>query len=386
MKFSCSFSSTLVGIALFMTSQLVQAKLTCSAAESAIPANFTMALQGGVISVPRDMLVGARIFVQRFNPAAAGISYECKTTESRPDANSRFKVEIEGNPLAFFGEPSQYVGKVYPTNIPGIGVAWHGGQGGVNGVGKAEEFAPPILPGCTAFKEFKLESGSCRTARLGFLAPSISLLKTGPVAAGTIDSSKLGALVMSVTVGDSDLLPVARLKLSGSINIVSGTCKTSSVNVDMGKQNISTLIGIGSATPQVNFTIALTDCPAFAGFYPDSGVAAPISSEQELNNGIISKGIRKDNTLTVRVDPVATPIDAANGVLSIETGAGMATGIGVQLRGPAGEPLALSQSLAVTGTLAKSINITLGARYLQTTKTVTPGKANAVATYTIIYQ
>lgn len=389
MKFISSFGSILAGLVLCMTAQLAQAAITCTFIKNdpRRPLDLTMALQVATISVPRDMPIGARIYLQTFNQAAPSLPYECDTT-TQPDVFPIYIVDgVAGNVVKDFGGPTMYAGKIYDTNIPGIGVAWFGGQNGVSGVGKdVAVVAPTLSPGCTRPAGLGIPEGWCRTGGLRFNGPTMSLFKTGPVQAGTVTAESLGRLLYKVRVGDSALLNVISVKLSGSINIVSSTCKAGDVNVDLGKQKISTLTGIGSATPQVNFVIALTNCPVFAGFYSNSGVDAPTSSEKEGADGVISKGTRVANTLNVRVDPVATPIDAANGVLSVETGAGMATGIGVQLRGPAGEPLALSQPLAVTSTLANSINIILGARYLQTGTTVTAGKANAVATYTIIYQ
>ncbi|MGH8393492.1 MAG: fimbrial protein, partial [Pseudomonas sp.] len=95
------------------------------------------------------------------------------------------------------------------------------------------------------------------------------------------------------------------------------------------------------------------------------------------------------NTLSLRLDPVDTPIDATHGVLSLSAGADPATGVGLQVLDASGAPWALSQNQLLSLPLAAgttALNIPLSARYLQTAATVTAGSANAVATYTIIYQ
>ena len=70
-------------------------------------------------------------------------------------------------------------------------------------------------------------------------------------------------------------------------------------------------------------------------------------------------------------------------------GAPAATGVGVQVATSNGTPVPLATNRASGLTLRTtegSYSIPLRARYLQTANTVTPGPANASATFTIIYQ
>jgi type 1 fimbria pilin len=172
--------------------------------------------------------------------------------------------------------------------------------------------------------------------------------------------------------------------LTGSINIVALTCMTSDVNVPMGTNKIASFSGIGSASTPVNFMISLTGCPGFPGYYGNAS-SIPTSSQ----SAVISAGTLVPNTLSLRLDPVDTPIDATHGVLSLSAGADPATGVGLQVLDASGAPWALSQNQLLSLPLAAgttALNIPLSARYLQTAATVTAGSANAVATYTIIYQ
>lgn len=382
MKVSFSLGSIIGTLLLCVMAPSAQAATICTVIGSG-PLDLTMALQGGTINVPRDMPVGSRIYLQTLTPAAPGVMYECNRKDT-PDVIPSYIVDqLPGLDVKNFGGPSQYAGMIYDTNIKGIGVAWFAAQSDVKGVGKTEIKGPKIddvgASGCSADKA---PAGSCRTGALRLIAPTMSLFKTGPVADGAvIDGASLGRLSFRIRVADSDVLRLVSVNLSGQIKLVSSTCNTGDVNVDMGKQKISTLTGKGSAMPVVKFVVTLTNCPAFVGFNSNSGVDSPTSSE----NGVISPGTRKANTLMIQVDPVRSPIDAATGVLSLETGAGMATGVGVQLLDENGNPRALSTPVLVSQALVDPIKITFGARYLQTATTVTAGKANAVATYTITY-
>lgn len=405
MKAFSSLVSIIGALVFCMFAQSAQAALSCGFFNASRGFDGTMALQNSTVTVPRDAPLGTKIYMQSFNQAGAGAEYECGTS----NATMRTHYNVQGN-LVNTGSSANsfYAGKIYKTDVPGIGVAWYAGQGGppgtaVEAVGTAVETGT-IPGGCTAPSGREIPPGSCRTAQLK-LQPSASvvLIKIGPIGTGTIIGSNLGKLVFSASFDDSPAYNVASLGLTGTINIVAQTCRTPDVNVAMGSYRTSALTGIGSATPQVKFVIALTDCPGFAGLYNLNDCT--VNSKPPCNppvfnipaasqDGPTHAGNTTPNTLSIRVDPVTTPIDAANGVLSLTTGSDamgrpMATGVGMQLLDNSGAPRALSQNTQLQVALdanTKAINITLGARYLQTADTVTAGKANAVATYTIIYQ
>ena len=99
------------------------------------------------------------------------------------------------------------------------------------------------------------------------------------------------------------------------------------------------------------------------------------------------------NTLQYRIDPARTAINTNNGVLSLDPGATgsapAATGVGVQVQNRNGNSVILGANQSSGLTLRPnegSYTIPLRARYLQTASKVTPGPANASATFTIIYQ
>lgn len=78
--------------------------------------------------------------------------------------------------------------------------------------------------------------------------------------------------------------------------------------------------------------------------------------------------------------------NAPQGVLNLAGGAGSATGVGIQLLYN-NAPLPLSTVISTgTATSEGTYSIPLQARYYQTASDITPGVANASATFTLVYQ
>jgi type 1 fimbria pilin len=75
------------------------------------------------------------------------------------------------------------------------------------------------------------------------------------------------------------------------------------------------------------------------------------------------------------------------GVVSLNS-TSTASGVGVQILNESQQPVALAAPYRVAAYPLSSalITVPLYARYYQTAATITPGSANAVATYTISYQ
>lgn len=393
MKAFFSLRSIIGTLLLCVIAQPSYAVLDCGYFNGSRGFDGTMALQVSTITVARDAPLGTKIYMQAFNQAGPGAEYRCGTSK----ATMRTMYNVQGEPTNTGSSAnSDYAGKIYATDVPGIGFAWYAGQGGGPGVAVGavgvEVLTGTIPGGCSAPPGVPV--GSCQSSPLKFqLSTSVVLIKIGPIGTGTIIGSKLGKLVYSASFDDSVPYTVASLALTGNINIVAQTCKTPDVNVPMGSYKTSQLKGIGSATPQVNFVIPLTGCPGFPGYY---GSGKPLSMlPASSQTGVTNAGTPIANTISLQFDPVTTPVDAANGVLSLATGADpvtgapMATGVGLQLLSASGTPRALSQRQPLSVALdanTSSINITLGARYLQTASTVTAGTANAVLTYTLIYE
>lgn len=131
-------------------------------------------------------------------------------------------------------------------------------------------------------------------------------------------------------------------------------------------------------TPNLNFDL---------GEHKQKAFSAVGSLGREITQSIIlSCDLKTKYSLTVNGDDAGK-----SGVIKLTQEPGVATGIGVQLfAGKNKEPIVLGSAKemgtsANTGTdLKETIDIT--ARYYQTENTVTPGVANASATFTIAYE
>ncbi|QJI37853.1 MULTISPECIES: fimbrial protein [unclassified Pseudomonas] len=363
---------------------LIAALVLCGLAQSAQAVNCvyingnkgfigTFPLQISTLSVPRDAPVGTVLYRQNFSQTGGGYDTKCLSTGGAATMNTLLVLKSIGANTGYSTGP--YANFVYQTGVAGIGVAW------VNGTSVQTAAVRAAIPnGCTL-------SGTVDCSITGLkIAPATGmvLIKTGPVGTGTINGSSLGTLEQDVTVNDGGTIRANSVGLTGSINIVALTCMTSDVNVPMGTNKIASFSGIGSASTPVNFMISLTGCPGFPGYYGNAS-SIPTSSQ----SAVISAGTLVPNTLSLRLDPVGTPIDASNGVLSLSAAADPATGVGLQVLDASGAPWALSQNKLLNLPIAAgttSLNIPLSARYIQTATTVTAGSANAVANYTIIYQ
>ncbi|UNK50186.1 type 1 fimbrial protein [Lysobacter sp. S4-A87] len=176
------------------------------------------------------------------------------------------------------------------------------------------------------------------------------LVKTGPVAAGTvIPAGELGRRRYG-------LLDIWAVRLSSAITVVTPSCTTSDVTVPMGSHRSSELSGVGSSGASVSFSISLA----------------------------CSTGLSR---IRYRVDPLTTVINDAQSVVALDAGS-TASGVGLQLLNGSGSgPHPLSVSQLFTGAVgAGAHEIPLRARYYQTAGQVVGGTANTALTFTLTYE
>lgn len=362
--------------------QAFECRITDGAATTA-----TMALQISSLTVPRDAPNGTYLYTQAFQNADAGIQrIGCTDAIESEGEGYGYVAGVLGS-VSSSAVPAM-AGKIYETGVPGIGVVWQVTSDTSLNVGKGTYFYLPIK--CLPSNNLRAE---CYTGRSGSVrVPTtfrVALVKTGPVGIGLIQASALGRAILRIRFSylsgstSSNEVDVVTLGLTGSIRVVSKTCTTSDVSVPLGRSKIMPLKGAGMSLPAVNFEIRLTDCPGFPGSISSGGGGA-VSSQ---NGGVFGPS-RSPNTLKIRIDPMAAAIDASKGVLSLTAEKRAATGVGVQLLDESGQPWILSKEVGVPNLEANTVSLTvkLSARYLQTAAKVTPGLANAVATYTLNYQ
>lgn len=375
-----SLLKSAVAIALLWAVANPAFAITCSYMYGVQPAKGTMPFQASAISVGREVPVGTEVYRQTYRARSGQtVTLDClyapfqMFTELTVDTSFALAVWSTG----------QYANKVYKTSIDGLGVVFNSTGG--------------LLPRRTSSQPSTCSSGyrcivpfadpSTNTGPANF---ELILIKIGTVTPGVLSGSSLPIVSLFGNFGDARMLGF-QMGISGNLQIVSRTCSTPDVTVPMGTYTSKDFTGINSATGWKNFSIRLNDCPAFHGTV--SKIAASwLSDSGNSPGGTGTKGVREMNSLRYRIDPVRTAISLGNGILSLDPGApgrpSAATGIGLQIATQSTSTLSLA-SLESSGLtlndFERSYSIPLRARYLQTGSRVTPGPANASATFTISY-
>ncbi|MBM1020178.1 hypothetical protein DA103_11625 [Enterobacter cloacae] len=318
-------------------------------------------LSVGNITAGAEIPNGTVLYRQTYRPGYSNAATSC--TDRIYD--TQFLYTSTPKPLSSWNG-SPYGGKVYETGVPGIGVAfWRSG----------DAFPKVFGGGCSG-------SSNCIIAN-GLLTWDISLIKIGNITPGTILGSNLPC--MNESLGNVNS-PVSLLKacFSGTINVVSRTCTTPDVTVNMSKHDISVFRATGSTTEWVDASIKLTDCPVFYGTADDG------DKNSWSENGTISIGAVTANKLGVTLTPNTSVLQSSNGVFALSESADSASGIGIQLAygtSASQTPVTFLQEKRYTMTLGSSgsVNIPLVARYIQTESRAQPGKANSAVTFLISY-
>lgn len=344
---------------------------TIGATENTIP------LQINAITVGRDVPLGAEVYRQSFKVSQGETtSLVCKFAPFQ--ISSEYKVSAVYPKATWSTGP--YAGKVYMTDIPGLGVAFRNGNVG-------------LLPFISSKRPTNCTSG--HRCVIGILDSATNfdmiLIKIGNVSPGLLDGDKLPEISVVNSYGDANML-ILKMKFKGYLDIVAKTCTTPDVIVPLGTHLSKTFTNAGSASGWKDFNIALNNCPGFVGISAKNGPGW-VSYGGKNQGGYGTDGTITPNKLQLRIDPSRPAINASSGVLSLDpsgaASAPAATGIGVQIADSAGNALPLATARDTNLTLRPqqgNYSIPLRARYLQTSSQVTPGPANASATFTLIYQ
>lgn len=349
--------------------------VTCTYTNGIQPAVGSMPLQISAITVGRDVPVGTEVYRQRFNMAAGQAPrLECLTapyqqwTELTVDSSYGFANVSTGT----------YANKVYRTSVPGLGVAFTSAGGPLPR--QSNKNSTTCSPG------FR-----CLVPMDGPSNFELVLIKLGDVTPGVLVGNTLPIVSLFGNFGDARMLGF-KMGISGSLQIVSRTCNTPDVTVPMGTHQLKAFAGVNSATGWKDFSIALNNCPAFNGTFAMNASGWTSNSGNDPT-GTGTSGTRTGNSLLFRIDAARTAITPGTGVMNLDPSAAgsapSATGIGLQIALPDGTglPLATNRSTGLNLlTTEGNYTIPLKARYLQTGSKVTPGPANASATFTITYQ
>lgn len=325
------------------------------------PLRFTVPITGN-ITVGRDVPVGAEIYRRSFTTTS---DFTVACDRAAFDYNRAYSATPY--PLSSYSHPT-FGARIYTTAVPGIGAA------------------VLIGPGTTALPvrnpvDYTGAPGNPRISLFADTQYILVLFKiAATVGAGSIQGNSLPSPYFNVQ-GDNRL-DLLTANFSGQVNIVSRTCSTPDVPVNLGTHQMNALSGVGTGTAWVDVPVRLNNCPAFyarslTGSYNDRGQAA--------QNSVA-------NTLQYRVDPVTAIVNAAQSVMALQPDGvnQTATGIGIQIgtstQAPVGFGTARNSGLPLNQTDGSSYTLMLRARYYQTGTTPTSGQANGAATITLVYQ
>lgn len=339
---------------------------------SAIQCNIAPPLKEDVMTISANITVGA-------DTPVGTVVYKARYVSSGYESincnASNYSVE---NWVDYFNIPSADAGiylpgygKVYNTNLPGLGVA-------ITGTGNGQSF--PRMEATWR------ENQSIKHAY------TLWIIKTGTVSPGTLNGSSLPSVrsYAAEKSGYSGLpFDVLHLRFAGAIHVISETCKTSDINVNLGKYETARYFkGKGSTTPWVDSSIILADCPAFKGYYNRVN-----SSVNITGSGVTPAGNPDPNSLSVSIKPLQSIVDTMNGIMTVSSDAGSnaALGIGIQIGWGAASDSPVPFNLCQPKTFSPpadgrtSFKIPLAARYIQTDDHVSPGKADGRVIFTINY-
>ncbi|MEX1842746.1 fimbrial protein [Enterobacter cloacae] len=362
------------------------AVVQCRAADGDwAPLTEAVNLGGKTITVLEDIPVGYIVYQAKYiAPRATGLTCSGPYTELKA-VKAPFSVNYETTPLPLSSWTHPSGGRVYQTNVAGLGVA----------IGFTDKKpAPQTHSGVFDFTDTP-EGKTTQNRGLGE-AFYLTIIKTGPVAPGVINGASLPGINVRVdqTPGVTGLpVKINFLSFTGQLTVRAPTCKTPDVTVNLGTHEISQKFkGKGSYTDWVSANIPF-ECPAigFTGYYPANNTSLTITG-----GGTLPAGTPTNNQLTLTLQPLNEVIDAANGIMSVDKAEGAATGVGIQLGMP---PRSAESGLPSGGNVDFSkpviwnmplteypIRWPLRARYIQTADKVTPGPANGKVVFTVNYK
>ncbi|NBJ36118.1 type 1 fimbrial protein [Serratia fonticola] len=380
-----------IGLLLLMSaSNSAWAAVVCSPMNGS-PRTDNVTLSPSAISAGSDLPVGTVIYQGRWVSGSTGLSVmSCDSpTDTSMWLNIAWTVELAPLPLAnWAGSP--FGGAVYQTSIPGVGIAISRNNNGDAAIlGKPNYQFPADVN--------SLVTGGSYKPFLSNRTIYVTLIKIGAITPGsyTLNATTLPTAALSVvnpinypaTTG----LPIKAyiIKFQGQLTVTAQTCTTPDVNVNLGSYDTRQYFTRqGATTPWVDASITLTNCPTFYGYY--NAANSTLMFDYSIGSGQVANST--NNSIGVRLTPTTSVIDAANGIMAIDsTVPGAASGVGIQLgwgnssQTPTLFNFAAEQSVTLPKDGSPTIRVPLAARYIQTASGTSPGNANGKVTFTINY-
>lgn len=336
--------------------------------------NLTMPMLKNSLTVGRDVPLGTIISRQALR---ASTLLEC--ARGAPDyvrLDLWMTYSINPKPLANWSQ-GPYANKVYETGVPGIGVVYN-------------YLTRYPLP----YNDYLEELWGANTIKQAFNAlGTVDFIKIGPVSPGRIDAINLP----SVQYNLQDSYTTTKLwdvNVSGSITIVSQTCNTPDVTVNLGDNSIEPLVsGAENETPRKNFNIELRNCPVFYG-QMSKLTATNYSYWSETGETRLTE---VPNTISISLNPTSGILDSNAMIAKLDdvqpNGAPKAEGVGIALYDPSGNRYKFDGHFVKVATPAigssGDISIPLSAAYTfdpsQPKSLIQPGSAHAAIEFTLQY-
>ncbi|BCV38574.1 hypothetical protein TUM17377_39020 [Shewanella chilikensis] len=313
----------------------------------------------GTVIFRQDFQIGQMLSVNCNQSSSQYQTYKSYNYTSRPLPDSQWK----GGPYPR--------ATIYQTGVPGIGVMI------------AAENSPLSIDIKT---KYVTPANRHVTHKFNLGGMILLFIKIGNVQPGTIRGFNLPSSNIRFKASGANIL-LARLAITGSINIVSQTCNVSNVTVPMGQHKIGDkLTGVGKTTEWIDASIRLTNCPRFYGTLKDGN-----NTYYNYTTGASNTGTYTKNILGVSISPNTSIIDNSQGIMSIKSTTNSAKGVAIQLAefsNGFNQYIKFGNLLNYTllNNNRTTFTIPLKARYIQTESKVTPGRADATATFTLTYK
>lgn len=340
-----------------------------------------------VISVGDDVPVGAVVYRARLE--ADNMALKCKTSDAdglNQIVDNPTYVEVINTPTSVVpGITAPPVGEnVYQTNVPGIGVAIT---------------APGKMPYAwsTAWQRIKSlgawsYSGSAVIGRF-----EVKLIKTGPVSPGIVNAINFPQLQVTFTTPTTPAgstfigfpIPFSTVSYNGTIQIVKSTCRTEVADkvVDLGSHEVKDIKNAsGKVTTWMDAGLRLIGCQFSPGFYNEKN-----GTIYHVGTNNVGQGTPNANTVRLSLSASTSVINANTGIISLTPASDSATGVGIQIglkEGSEIKPYNFNTNEVIftpSSPDAQSLEIPIFARYIATSTTITPGKANGAVVYTLNY-
>lgn len=313
----------------------------------------------GTLWMPRDLREGeviASATPTLVTPTRVNCFYEA-AREVRAEL-------INTAPIALIAAPwGRNLSTQYPilqTRIPGIGVT----------IGLGAPYDGALVP---AYNRFIADPGTLTaipfsggmrrntglTAQMEIIRPTVTLVKTGPIAPGphTIDEELFHGIL--------DIMgKVLDFRFKATINQAQCNLRPDAVSADpvqLGDYSVSDFPNPPGNARTVPFHIRLNDC-------------------QDDSAGSVT-------TVYIRLDGArgSTPVDRDLGLFSL-TSNSTATGLGIQMQRADGTPMPLEREVPIKRLSTGITQLDFQARFYQTAAKVTPGLAEGALNFTVSYQ